>query len=60
MSCVEDGTRTVLTIRNYSVKFGLIVLCTAVCGGLEMIGTERIGAMLAFEGQKVHEAAGWV
>ena len=49
-----------LTIRNYSVIFGFVVLWAAVQGGLEVIRTERVGAVLAFEGQEVHETAGRV
>jgi hypothetical protein len=49
-----------LTIGSHSVIFGFIVLCAVVRGRLEMIGTERIGAMLALEGQEVYETAGRV
>lgn len=57
---VGDDTRTMLTIRSYSIKFGFIVLWTTVRGRLEMIRTVRIGAMLALEWQEVYEMAGRV
>jgi hypothetical protein len=50
----------VLTIRRYTVIFGLVIFGTGMGCRLEMVGTEGICAVLTFEWQKVYEKAGRV
>jgi hypothetical protein len=57
---IERKKGKVLTIRRYTVIFGLVIFGTAVRCRLEMVGAEGICAVLTFEWQKVYEKAGRV